>query len=96
MKSENKNKLCRSTPAPKTGIVHLGLGAFFRAHGAIYIKEAMAQSGGDWGVVGVSMRSPGVRDQLVKQGCLYTALELSNKRLKAQVVDVVTSVRFAP
>ncbi|MDP4064711.1 hypothetical protein IMCC1933_05790 [Rhodobacteraceae bacterium IMCC1933] len=68
MKSENKNKLCRSTPAPKTGIVHLGLGAFFRAHSAIYIKEAMAHSGGDWGVVGVSMRSPGVRDKLVKQG----------------------------
>ena len=96
MKSENKNKLCRSAPAPKTGIVHLGLGAFFRAHGAIYIKEAMAQSGGDWGVVGVSLRSPGVRDKLVKQGCLYTALELSSQGLKSQVVDVVTSVLFAP
>ena len=96
MNSENKSKLCRSAPAPKTGIVHLGLGAFFRAHGAIYIKEAMAQSGGDWGVVGVSLRSPGVRDKLVKQGCLYTALELSNQGLKSQVVDVVTSVLFAP
>ena len=96
MKTKNKNKLCRSTPAPKTGIVHLGLGAFFRAHSAIYIKEAMAHSGGDWGVVGVSMRSPGVRDKLVKQGCLYTALELSKQGLKSQVVDVVTSVLFAP
>jgi len=26
----------------------------------------MAHSGGDWGVVGVSMRSPGVSDKLVK------------------------------
>lgn len=56
----------------------------------------MAHSGGDWGVVGVSMRSPGVRDKLVKQGCLYTALELSNQGLKSQVIDVVTSVLFAP
>jgi fructuronate reductase len=96
MNSENKNRLFRSEPAPKTGIVHLGLGAFFRAHGAIYIKEAIAQSGGDWGVIGVSLRSPGVRDKLVKQGCLYTALELSDRGLKSQIVDVVTSVLVAP
>ncbi|WP_412562197.1 mannitol dehydrogenase family protein [Thalassobius sp. MITS945101] len=96
MNSENKKRLRRAEPAPKAGIVHLGLGAFFRAHGAIYIKEAMAQSGGDWGVVGVSLRSPGVRDKLVQQGCLYTALELSGQGLKCQVVDVVTSVLVAP
>lgn len=96
MKSSNKNRLCRAEPAPKTGIVHLGLGAFFRAHGAIYIKEAMEQSGGDWGVIGVSLRSPGVRDKLADQGCLYTALELSDQGLKSQVVDVVTSVLVAP
>ncbi len=96
MKSVSKNRLCRAEPAPKTGIVHLGLGAFFRAHGAIYIKEAMAQSGGDWGVIGVSLRSTGVRDKLADQGCLYTALELSGLGLKSQVVDVVTSVLVAP
>ena len=42
--------LKRGTGArPGVGIVHLGLGAFFRAHGAIYVAEAMAASGGDWG-----------------------------------------------
>ena len=39
---------------PEIGVVHLGLGAFFRAHGAIYLDEAMAASGGGWGIVGTS------------------------------------------
>jgi fructuronate reductase len=37
-------RLSRTTPAAKAGIVHLGLGAFFRAFGAIYIEEAMKAS----------------------------------------------------
>lgn len=96
MKPEYQSRLRRLYPSPKTGIVHLGLGAFFRAHGAIYIKEAMEQSGGDWGVVGVSLRSSDIRDKLVGQDCLYNALELSDQGIKSQVVDVVTSVLFAP
>ena len=34
------------------GIVHLGLGAFHRAHQAVYTEEAIAAAGGDWGIVG--------------------------------------------
>jgi fructuronate reductase len=65
-------------PGPRhgVGIVHLGLGAFFRAHGAVYVAEAMQRSGGDWGIVGVSLRHPDQRDRLAPQGCAYTALEL--------------------
>ena len=55
----------RDGPRPGTGIVHLGLGAFFRAHGALYIAEAMAASGGDWGITGVSLKRPDQRDRLV-------------------------------
>ena len=39
------------------GIVHLGLGAFHRAHQAVYTEEAIAAAGGDWGIVGVAPRS---------------------------------------
>ena len=56
----------------------------------------MAQSGGDWGIVGVSLRSPVVRDQLVPQDCLYTAVEISEHGLNPQVIDVVTDVLVAP
>lgn len=58
--------------ALKTGVVHLGIGAFHRAHQAVVFDDALA--GGDlrWGVLGASLRSPGVRDQLEPQDGLYT------------------------
>ena len=96
MKLGYQSSLSRTYPGLKNGIVHLGLGAFFRAHGAIYIKEAMEQSGGDWGVVGVSLRSSDIRDKLVVKDYLYTALELSDEGIKSQIVDVITSVLVAP
>jgi fructuronate reductase len=89
-------RLTRSRPAPRVGLVHLGLGAFFRAHGAIYLEEAMASSGGDWGIVGVSLRSPDVRDALAPQGCVYTALELGPEGESARVVGSVAEVLVAP
>lgn len=81
---------------PGIGIVHLGLGAFFRAHGAIYVTEAMAASGGDWGILGVSLRSPDIRDALAPQGGAYTALELAPDGPKVQVVTAVQGVLVAP
>lgn len=78
------------------GIVHLGLGAFFRAHGAIYVGEAMAASGGDWGILGVSLRNPDIRNALEPQGGAYTALELAPEGPRVQVVSSVQGVLVAP
>jgi fructuronate reductase len=86
--------LSRTRPAPKTGIVHLGLGAFFRAHGAIYIQEADTK--GQWGILGVSLQRPDVRDALQPQQGLYTALELGPNGQTAQTVTSVTGVLVAP
>lgn len=87
-------------PRPGVGIVHLGLGAFFRAHGAIYIAEAMARAGdergGDWGIVGVSLVSPSQRDRLAPQDFAYTALELGPGYETPRVIDVVQDVLVAP
>ena len=83
-------------PRPGVGIVHLGLGAFFRAHGALYVAEAMKKSGGDWGIVGVSLVRPTQRDLLAPQGFAYTAVEMGPKDETAQVVDVVQDVLVAP
>ena len=82
--------------AAPAGIVHLGLGAFFRAHGAIYVEQAMAASGGDWGIIGVSLQSPGTRDRLEPQGWAYTALQLGPEGETAQVVTVLRDVLVAP
>ncbi|MGZ9812520.1 mannitol dehydrogenase family protein [Pseudoroseicyclus sp. H15] len=86
----------QSPPEPRPGIVHLGLGAFFRAHGAIYVEEAMAASGGDWGIVGVSLKSPGQRDRLAPQGGLYTAVELGPEGEVPRLVSSVQQVLVAP
>ena len=55
------------------GIVHLGLGAFARAHLIPATEAAMGASGErHWGVLGVSLRHPDVRDALALRGFDYT------------------------
>lgn len=55
------------------GIVHLGLGAFARAHLIPATEAAMAASGErHWGVLGVSLRRADVRDALAPLGFDYT------------------------
>ncbi|AEV86267.1 mannitol dehydrogenase [Actinoplanes sp. SE50] len=58
----------------RPGILHLGLGAFHRAHQAIYTEAAVAAAGGDWGIVGVAPRSRDVLDKLRAQDRLYSVL----------------------
>jgi fructuronate reductase len=58
--------------ALRAGIVHLGLGAFHRAHQAAYNEEVLNAGNHAWGAVGVSLRNPQTRDALVPQDNLYT------------------------
>ena len=74
-----------------TGIVHLGLGAFFRAHGAVYTQEAE----GGWRITGVSLRSSGVRDMLAPRGYAYHAVETSAAGLRPVDVTVIRDVLVA-
>jgi fructuronate reductase len=80
---------------PATGIVHLGLGAFFRAFGCIYIADAMSASGGDWGITGVSLRKPDIRDALKAQDWSYTSVTLDKDVEKTRRIDVLNNVLFA-
>ncbi|SFR52947.1 fructuronate reductase [Yoonia tamlensis] len=85
-----------NAPRPKVGIVHLGPGAFFRAFNAPFTAEAMAQSGGDWGILTVSLRSPDIRDKLKPQGCAYTSVTLAPDGAKYAVVEVIDDILVAP
>lgn len=89
-------RLSRTKLSPKAAIVHLGLGAFFRSHGALVIEDAMKFDGKDWGIVGVSLQSPRIRDSLLPQGNIYTAVELGPKGRKERVCKVLSSTVFAP
>ncbi len=82
--------------ALKPGIVHLGIGAFHRAHQAFYTEAALNKFGGDWGIIGSSLRSASVRDQLVPQDCLYTLVERSGDGEKLQIIGAVLDTLVGP
>ena len=76
------------------GIVHLGIGAFHRAHQAMYTDDALARAAGRWGICGVSLRSPDVRDRMALQDGLYTSIEKSRDGVRRRVVGSVREVLF--
>ncbi|MBB3997965.1 mannitol dehydrogenase family protein [Aureimonas pseudogalii] len=82
--------------ALKPGIVHLGLGAFHRAHQAVYTERALA--GGDlrWGTVGVSLRSAETRDALQPQDGLYTVAVRDGTGDRFQVIGGILRQLVAP
>jgi len=53
------------------GIVHLGIGAFHRAHMAVYVDDLLPRDP-RWGIVGASLRRPDTKDALAPQDFLYT------------------------
>ena len=78
------------------GVVHLGLGAFHRAHQAAYLDEIAARGDMRWGVVGVSLRSPAVRDTLAPQDGLYTLVERDAAGERARIMAPLRRVLVAP
>jgi fructuronate reductase len=77
------------------GIVHLGIGAFHRAHQAVYTEDAIAADGGDWGICGVSQRSPAVVEQLAPQDGLYTLAERDGTGERLRVIGAVRELAWA-
>ncbi|NDW00928.1 mannitol dehydrogenase family protein [Salipiger sp. PrR002] len=71
------------------GIVHLGLGAFHKAHQAALTDLAMTAEGGDWRILGVSLRSPKASDELHPQNGLYTLIVKGAEGTSAQVIGSV-------
>jgi len=82
--------------AIRTGVVHLGIGAFHRAHQAALFDAALASGDLRWGVIGVSLRSAGVRDQMVPQDGLYSLVVRSGEAQDIRIVGAVTDVLVAP
>lgn len=59
----------RGTITP--GIVHLGIGAFHRAHMAVYVDDLLRDHP-DWGIVGASLRRSDTKEALEPQDGLFT------------------------
>jgi fructuronate reductase len=81
--------------ALRTGIVHLGLGAFARAHLAAFTQPLLAADP-SWGILGVSLRSPAMRDALAPQDFLYTCAARDGGGISLAVMSVLTGILVAP
>jgi fructuronate reductase len=98
----NTSKLPASVRRPasdrtnqKPGIVHFGIGAFHRAHMAVHTDDAMNAGESDWGILGVSLRSAAVADQMNPQDGLYTVTERSASGSKMRLIGAVQRVIVA-
>ncbi|MBO1752481.1 mannitol dehydrogenase family protein [Actinotalea sp. BY-33] len=77
------------------GIVHLGVGAFHRAHQAVFTEDAAAATGEEgWGILGVTQRSPRVAEQLGPQDGLYSVLTKGRDHTSLRVVGSMRGAAF--
>ena len=68
-------------------IVHIGLGAFHRAHQAWYTAQADPE--GEWGIAAFTGRNATAARELAQQGGLYTLVERSAEGDNASVVPSI-------
>lgn len=78
----------RSRPAPR--VVHLGIGAFHRAHQAAVFDTL------GWGIVAASLRTPAVRDAMAPQDWLYSLAVRDGESEQVRVSGVIREVIVAP
>ena len=78
----------------RIGIVHIGVGAFHRAHQAVYVDDLLVEEPG-WAICGVSLHGAAVRDALQPQQGLYT-LALLGERTVLRVIGSIKELLYAP
>jgi fructuronate reductase len=82
-------------PASVTvGILHLGLGAFHRAHQAVYTDDVLAAQP-RWGICGVSLKTPRAIEPLAAQDGLYTLLTRTSEGVAPRVIGSLRETLFA-
>ena len=83
-----------------SGIVHLGVGGFHRAHEAMYVDALLNQGlAAGWGITGVGLRAPDRRmlEAMQAQDCLYTlVVKHLDGSLEPRVIGSIVDYLFAP
>ncbi|HTQ89409.1 MAG TPA: hypothetical protein VMK84_07930 [Streptosporangiaceae bacterium] len=91
---------CYDRRQVRTGIVHIGVGNFHRAHQAAYIDTLMNHGTAmDWGICGIGLlpADARMRDVMAAQDHLYTlVLRSSDGSWDARIVGSITDFLFAP
>ena len=74
----------------KTRMIHIGFGAFHRAHQAL-CSDKLAELGSDWGYCEVNLNSGALIQALREQDLLYTLTEKSDDAVETRVIGIITS-----
>ena len=75
-------------------VVHFGLGAFHRAHQALYTERAAAATGEPWGIVDVEQFSAQAVAAMRAQDCLYSVTDRAPGALTTRVVGSVIEALY--
>jgi fructuronate reductase len=95
LSNENLKRLPGDVRVPgdrpgRTGVLHIGAGAFHRAHQAVYTDDT------DWGITVAAPNSRGVIDALAAQDGLYTVATLGPEGASLRVIgSIVDSLHIA-
>lgn len=83
-----------------TGIVHIGVGGFHRAHQALAMDTLMNEGKAlDWGICGVGLMPSDsrMRDAMAAQDCQYTLVSKHNDgNREARIIGSIVKYSFAP
>lgn len=78
------------------GVVHLGTGAFHRAHQAVYFDELLTRGERGWMIQGSSLRSPAVAEQMNPQDGLFVTAIRDSEGETHRVIGAIRDVIVAP
>ncbi len=73
------------------GIVHLGIGAFHRAHQALYVDDLLCHHP-KWGIIGASLRRPDTFNALAPQDFYYTLAVRSSQGTSCRIIGSILRV----
>jgi mannitol 2-dehydrogenase len=107
LNAENLHLLPRDVAIPdykrseiKTGVVHIGIGGFHRAHEAFYTDQVLQNNNSkNWGICGIALLDTDTKiyNVLKDQDGLYTLMITEpDGALTARVIGSVTEYLFAP
>lgn len=77
------------------GIVHLGIGAFHRAHQAALVDNRLSAGETGWGIIAASLRSAETAEALNPQSGLYTMATRDGSGTKLSVIGSILDVIVA-
>lgn len=79
------------------GIMHISLGAFHRAHQAVYTDDVLAKDGGNWGICGIGAMASdkALIDKMKGQDFLYTVMTRGAKS-EARIIGAMRDAMVMP